>query len=243
MNAAVQSLAGKLRLNGIYHGFEKRITEAVASSLHPAEFLRLILEDESLSRKNARGMMLTRRAKFRSQCDLENWDQSKPRGISKVKLKELAGISFCKKKENLIIRGATGVGKTHLAIALGRILCRNEVSVSFWSLNLLFEHLQAEKIAGRYLAALAKIAKSEVVILDDFGLRNYTHDEAIMLLEILEERYGKGIAIVTSQVEPEGWKTLFEDRVVSEAIVDRLHNPSDNITLTGESFRKNKKID
>ncbi len=149
--------------------------------------------------------------------------------------------SYYHRKENLIIRGPTGVGKTHLAIALGRILCQSEVSVSFWSVNILFEQLQAERAAGKYLVALTKIAKADVIVLDDFGLRNYTHDEAIALLEILEERYGRGIAIVTSQVEPAGWKTLFQDSVISDAIIDRLNNPSENITLTGESFRKNRK--
>jgi DNA replication protein DnaC len=113
--------------------------------------------------------------------------------------------------------------------------------VSFWSVNILFEQLQAEKAAGKYLAALTRIAKVEFIILDDFGLRNYTHDEAIALLEILEERYAKGIVIITSQVEPAGWKTLFQASVISDAIIDRLNNPSENITLTGESFSKNRK--
>jgi len=91
--------------------------------------------------------------------------------------------------------------------------------------------------------ALTKIAKAQVLILDDFGLRNYTHNEAISLLEILEERYNKGTVIVTSQVKPEGWRTLFEDSVISEAIIDRLNNPSEIIVLEGESFRKIKKVD
>jgi DNA replication protein DnaC len=243
MNTAIQSLAGKLRLNGIYHGLGRRIEEAITANLHPSEFLKLILEDEDLYRRNVRAAALTKRAKFRSQCDLENWDQSRPRGITKTKLKDLTTTSFYHKKENLIILGPTGVGKTHLAIALGRILCQKEITVSFSSVNILFEQLQADKTAGRYLMALTKIAKSQVLILDDFGLRNYTHDEAISLLEILEERYNKGIVIVTSQVKPEGWRTLFEDSVISEAILDRLNNPSENIDLTGESFRKIKKPD
>ena len=241
MYSSIQGLAGKLRLNGIYHGMAKRIDEAISSNLHPSDFLRLLLEDEQLARKNAHAKSLLRQAKFRSQCDLENWDQSKPRGISKAKLKDLTTGSFYHRRENLIIRGPTGVGKTHLATALGRILCQNEISVSFFSVNILFEQLQAERAAGKYLQALAKIAKSNVIILDDFGLRNYTHDEAVTLLEIIEERYTKGIVIITSQVEPAGWRTLFQDSVISDAIIDRLNNPSENITLTGESFRKQRK--
>lgn len=238
MYESVQKLAGQLRLNGIYHSAIKRCEESLSASLHPAEFLRLILEDEQLSRKNLLAKRLATRAKFRSQCDIENWDMNTPRGISKAKLKDLSCGSFQKRKENLIIRGQTGVGKTHLAIALGRVLCSQGVSVEFYSINLFFESIQAEKAAGRYLAKLAKLTKTDVIIFDDFGLRNYSHDEAMVLLEVLEERYGKGTVIITSQVEPDGWKRLFEDSVASDSIVDRLSNPSDSVLLVGDTYRK-----
>jgi DNA replication protein DnaC len=242
MYEAVQKLAGQMRLNGIYHGVIRRCEEAVATASHPAEFLRLVLEDERLARQNAYAKRLTSRAKFRTQCDLDNWDSSSPRGIGKAKLKELSQGSFYQRKENLIIRGQTGVGKTHLAIALGRLLCLQGVSVLFQSVNLLFEQLAAEKASGKYLLALTRLAKTNVLILDDFGLRNYSHEEATALLEILEERYGKGVIIITSQVDPDGWRGLFQDSVISDAIADRLINPSDNVILTGESYRKRRKV-
>ncbi len=112
------------------------------------------------------------------------------------------------------------------------------MSVEFYSINLFFESIQAEKAAGRYLAKLAKLTKTDVLIFDDFGLRNYSHDEAMVLLEVLEERYGKGTVIITSQVEPDGWKRLFEDSVASDSIVDRLSNPSDSVLLVGDTYRK-----
>lgn len=242
MYESAQKLAGQLRLSGIYQGLVRRCEEAVKAGLHPAEFLRLVLEDEQLARKNAMAKRLATQAKFRSQCDIENWDSVTPRGLSKARLKELLQGGFFHKKENLIIRGQTGVGKTHLAIALGRGLCQQEVSVAFHSVNLLFEHLQAEKAAGRYLVTLQKMARINVLILDDFGLRNYGHEEATSLLEILEERYAKGSVIITSQVEPEGWRGLFQDSVISDAIIDRMINPSENVLLTGESYRKKLKL-
>ena len=240
MMESAKNLAVKMRLNGIYHSMDRRIDEAISKNLSHGEFLSLLLEDESMARKNLHAKSLTRKARFRSQCDLENWDQNRPRGLTKAKLKELATGSFIQRKESLIICGPTGVGKTHLAIALGRILCQSEITVSFWSINLLLEQIHAEKVAGKYLAAIKRISKPDVMILDDFGLRNYTHDEAIALLEILEERYTKRIIIITSQIEPEGWKSLFEDSVISDSIVDRILGPSDKVTLKGESFRKNK---
>jgi DNA replication protein DnaC len=241
MIESVKNLATKMKFNGIYHCLERRIDEAITKNLHPADFLRLLLEDELIARKNTHAKSLTKRAKFRSQCDLENWDQNRPRGLTKTKLKDLTSATFYHKKESLIISGPTGVGKTHLAIAIGRILCQSEISVSFWSMNLLLEQIQAEKIAGRYLMALKRITKPDVMILDDFGLRNYTHDEAVSILEILEERYTKRALILTSQIEPQGWKNLFEDSVISDSIIDRILGPSDRVILTGESFRKNKK--
>jgi DNA replication protein DnaC len=237
----VKQLAAKMKLHGIHHALERRIEEALAGGLHPAEFLRLVLEDEALARKNAHTQSLMRRAKFRSHCDLDNWDHTRPRGLTRAKLKDLAAAHFFHRKESLIICGATGVGKTHLAIAVGHMLCQNEISVAFNSVNMLFEQIAADRAAGKYLDAIRRLVKPDVMILDDFGLRNYTHEEAVTLLEILEERYTKRVVIVTSQVEPQGWKGLFQDSVISDSIVDRLTGPSDKVTLTGESFRKSKK--
>jgi len=100
------------------------------------------------------------------------------------------------------------------------------------------EEIHSQKIAGRYLIFVRNINRAQILILDDFGLRNYTHDEATSLVDILEERYRKGSVIVTSQVDPRGWVKLFEDPVIGEAIVDRLVNPSQKIALKGGSYRE-----
>ena len=104
--------------------------------------------------------------------------------------------------------------------------------------NFFFEELIAERTAGRYLAYLKLLVKQQVLILDDLGLRNYTHAEASSLLDLLEERYQKGSILITSQVDPKGWKSLFEDPVIAEAIVDRLTHPSQKIVLSGGSYRE-----
>ena len=238
MYQGIKELTHSMRLFGIHRAVDRRCEEALAAYLHPTELVRLILEDEKQARQEAVAKRLVSRAKFRSNLVLEEWNQTYDRGISKAKFKELAALNFFHKKQNLILLGSTGVGKTYLASSLGERLCHQGHTTSFYSVNLLFEEVAAEKAAGRYLKFIKKLKKVAVLILDDFALRNYSHDEANVFLEVLEERYQKGICIITSQVSPEGWKSLFEDPVIGEAITDRIINPSATVPLKGESYRK-----
>ena len=232
-----RQLANEMRLLGMAESLAARANEAIAENLQPTEFLRLVLQDEKLSRKNRAGQTLITKARFRTNADLEDWEDTYERGLSKVHLKDLATMSFMRNRENVIVYGKTGEGKTHLAIALGRRICREGYRTSFYSVNLMFNELAAERAAGHYLKFIRRLAKDDVLILDDFGLRNYNHDEAQILLDILEERYRKGVCIVTSQVDSRGWGKLFEDSVISEAIIERLIKPSKIITLKGGSYR------
>ncbi len=235
----VKNLTHQMRLFGIHEACERRAQEALSQQLHPLEFLRLVLEDEVLSRKGRTAKALTTKAHFRFRADLEDWDFSFHRDLPKAKISELSQLSFLYNLENLLILGKTGLGKTHLAIALGKRLCHEGHGTLFLPVNFLFEEIQAAKAAGRYLNYVRSLIKAKVLILDDLGLRNYTHEEATSLIDILEERYQKAPVIVTSQVEPQGWLKLFEDPVIAEAIVDRLIHPCQKITLKGErSYRE-----
>lgn len=238
MYQSIKDLAHGMRLFGILESAERRCEESLAANMHPSELLRLVLEDEKNKRRATVAKRLVTKAKFRSLSVLEDWDSTFDRGLSHPKFKELACLNFFHKKQNLLIIGNTGVGKTHFAMSIGNKLCHDGYETAFYSVNLLFEEVQAEKVAGRYLKFIKKLKKTPVMILDDFALRNYSHEEANILLDILEERYQKGCIILTSQVSPGGWKSLFEDSVIAEAICDRLQNPSDTIELKGETYRK-----
>jgi DNA replication protein DnaC len=238
MYESIHSISHKLRLLGIHHEAERRCQQALSDSLHPAELVRLLLEDEMQSRGAATAKRLVTQAKFRNRNQLEEWDETFDRGISKAKFKELALLHFFHRGQNLVILGKTGVGKTHLATALGNRICFEAAPTKFYSTHLFLEEALSEKVAGRYLGFIRKITKVKALILDDFGLRTYTHDEATILLEVLEERYAKGILILTSQVAPDGWRALFEDPVIAEAIIDRVMNPCQTFDIQGGSYRK-----
>lgn len=236
----IKNLSHQMRLFGIHAACDRRANEAVSGQLHPLEFLRLILEDELLSRKDRASKALTTRAHFRFQADLEDWDMNFERGITRQKMKELSTLGFLHNRENLLVLGKTGEGKTHLAIAIGKRLCQEGHRTLFLPVNFLFEEIQAARAAGRYLSYVRALIKTGALILDDFGLRNYTHEEATSLMDILEERYQKGVVILTSQINPEGWLKLFEDPVIAEAIVDRLVHPSQKLILKGGGSYREK---
>ena len=238
MNDQLKQMSHNLRLFGVHGGFERRAQQAGAESLNHLEFLRLILEDEFNQRKNAAAKRLLMKAKFRSVSDLEDWDQTFERGFTKTKLRELAAIGFYQSQENLLLLGKTGAGKTHLAIAIGRRLCAENISTLFFPVNFLFEEVTAAKTTGKYLNFVKKLSQSQVIILDDFGLRNYSHEEANILVDILEDRHRKGSVVVTSQVDPKGWIKLFEDPVIAEAIVSRLEHPSQKLIIIGGNYRE-----
>lgn len=231
-----------LRLHGFNENAELRANEAQLSSQTYLDFLQILLEDELLHRKNAKAKRLISKAKFRYDCDLEDWDDSYERGINKTKMKQLSLLGFHKNMENLIILGRTGEGKTHLAMSLGKRLCAEGITTQFYSVNLFFEEVNAAKASGKYLNLIKKLSRTPVIILDDFGLRAYTHEEATILMDILEDRYRKGTVMVTSQVDPRGWSKLFEDPVIAEAINDRLTKPSMTIKLKGGSYRDKLKV-
>lgn len=238
----IKQLTHGLRLLGMHNSIERRAEEALANNLQPLEFARLILEEEELYRKNLVATRLDNKAKFTLEANLEDWDQTFDRGVTKQKIKDLSQLNFKHNYESLLIVGKTGEGKTQLATALGKRFCQEGLSVQFHSVNILFEEVLAARAAGRYLKLLKDLKKIDLLILDDFGLRSYTHQEATTLMDIFDGRYRKRSVIVTSQVDNLGWAKLFEDPVIGEAIVDRLVHPSQKIVLKGGSYRERLKL-
>jgi DNA replication protein DnaC len=237
----VLNFCNQLNLFGISKTLDYRLTEIDSENLDFNEALALLLEDETLYRKNKRFERLKKSASFSQGAHLESFDLAVSRGLSKAQLKKLESLEFLDHSQNIIIFGPTGVGKSFLAQAIGFKACQQGSETKFFSINKLFLEAEAQSAAGNTLGFLKKIRKQKILILDDFGLRNYTHEEASLLLDILEERYQVATTIITSQIKPLGWADLFEDKIIAEAILDRLINCAHIFEMKGASFRKNHK--
>ena len=237
MKPIVEQKLSQLRLLGLRENAERRIAEAVAANLHPEEFLLLLLDDEILQRKEMLSKRLQTKAKFRYDAHHEDWDWLFERGIGKTKVQDAISLGFLRDREQLLLFGPTGIGKTHLAIAVGRRACHAGKTVAFFGMNSLFEEALGTKASGKYRFWLKTTASRDLIILDDFALRKYTHEEGSVILDLLEEHHKKGSIVVTSQVAAEGWPALFEDPVLGEAIVDRMTKPQKTLVFDGASYR------
>jgi DNA replication protein DnaC len=237
MNPTIEQKMSQLRLFGLRENAERRIAEAVSANLHPEEFLLLLLDDEIAQRKEMLSKRLQTKAKFRYDAHHEDWDWLFERGMSKTKIQDAISLGFLRDREQLLLLGPTGIGKTHLAIAIGRRACHTGKTVAFFGMNTLFEEALGTKASGKYRFWLKTTASRDLIILDDFALRKYTHEEGSIILDLLEEHHKKGSIVVTSQVAAEGWPGLFDDPVLGEAIVDRMTKPQKSLIFDGASYR------
>lgn len=241
-----ETLLNDLQFHGMKQSLHYRLGEVTQANLSHQQFFTFLLEDEKLYRKNKRSEMLRKRAKFRERAFLEEFTVDPKRGITKSLIQQFKTLFFIEGYQNLFFIGGTGAGKSFLAQAIGHEGCMSGHDTLFMSVNRLFKEIEMAEAQKNYLSYLSRLSKVRLLILDDFGLRNYSHKEATIFYEILEDRYRKGSVIITSQVKPQGWSSLFDDKVIAEAILDRLVASSQTIDVKGESFRGQqgkKKVD
>jgi DNA replication protein DnaC len=234
----IEEALSELKILGIKQSIEYRLAEARSSDIDIEDFLYLILEDEKIYRTNRRSERLRKKAKFNNSVSLDEFEATVERGINKMMLKKLRSLDFLEKNENLIFTGGTGTGKSYLAQSVGQLCCLYGYETLFLPVNRMFKEIQAAEASGEYIKYINRLSRAKVLIFDDFGLRNYTHTEATILYDICEQKYQKSTIVITSQVKPQGWKSLFEDDVVAEAILDRLESCAHHINLKGPSYRK-----
>jgi DNA replication protein DnaC len=160
----------ELKLHGVRETLSIRAKQARDESMPPEDFLNLVLHDEAQFRKNARVQRLLKTASFRNNASLEGIDLTTPRGIDKKLINDLSRARFIEVGLNILIMGPTGVGKTHLATALGNAVCRQGHSTLFYPINFLVEKLLLARAQGNYLHLLRRLAAADLLIIDDFGI-------------------------------------------------------------------------
>jgi DNA replication protein DnaC len=234
-----------LKLTGIKLALTARLAHARDERLGYEQFLNLVLDDEVLYRKSARIARLIKNAGFRGSASCENIECSASRNLDKTLVMDLSTCQFVREGTNLLISGATGVGKTHLATALGNAACRNGLSVVFFRMNTLLEKLLIVRAQGTYLNFLKKCAAVDLVILDDFGIKPLAPQQYQDLYDILDERSEKKTTIITTQLPVENWSEVIADPVTCEAITDRFVSRALVVQVKGCSYRKKilKKLD
>jgi DNA replication protein DnaC len=227
-----------MRFTGMAAALDEQMQMDGLDDMTFEERLGLLLNREQAVRETRRMKTRLRKAKLRQQGSVEEIDFRHPRGLDKSLVIRLADCQWIKKHNNLIITGPTGVGKSYLACAFAEKACREGFNAIYQRMTKLFEDLSLAKGDGRYLKLLTSYAKTDLLVLDDYGLLELNQEQRHDLLEILEDRHGLKSTLVTSQLPVEHWHEQIGDPTLADAILDRLVHSAHKIKLKGESMRK-----
>jgi len=235
--AYLQPRLRQLKLSGMRDAIEARVEEARARTLDPLEFLALLLDDE-LTRREVEGVeRRIRQAHFDELCDLRDFDWGYNPQIPKGRIWELASGRSSDERGSVLLCGATGVGKSFLAQALGVEACRQQYSVLFVKTNAVLSDLAGGRADGSHSVRLRRYLSPRVLILDDFAMREYTAAQSEDLYEVVSRRHRRGSLLLTTNRDPQDLYPLFPNPVLAEGLLDRLVNSAHVVTLVGRSYR------
>jgi len=229
-----------LKLTGMLKALAEQQQMQEIDSLGFEERLGLLVDREATERENRKLSIRLRKAKLRQSAAIEDIDFRRSRGLDKALILSLAACSWISKGINILICGPTGVGKSYLACALAHKACLEGYSALYLRLPRLFEDLRLAKADGRYGKLMLSYAKTDLLVLDDWGLTPMTDPQRRDLLELMEDRYGLKSTIITSQLPVTAWHDAIGDPTLADAILDRIVHNAHKINMKGESMRKTK---
>ena len=227
-----------LGLAGMAKALEDQRRQPDIAALPFDDRLGLLVDREAIDRENKRLVSRLKFAGLRQNAVVEDVDMKAVRGLDKPLFAKLVAGDWITQHQNLIIVGKTGLGKSWLACALAHKACRDDRSVVYYRAPRLFDALALARGDGRHARLLKSLARTQLLILDDWGLASLTPDQGRDLLEVLDDRQGRGSTIVTSQVDVKHWHEMIANPTVADAILDRLIHNAHRLNLAGESMRK-----
>ena len=230
-------LLKQLRLSGILDSLEMRNRQAIDKKLAYTEFLALLIEDEVARRDQRKLALRLRRANFRSQKTVEQFDFSFNPAINQALIQELATGQYIREKVAVLIAGPCGTGKSHLAQALGHCAVRQGVDVLFSTQTQLLGSLNAARATGTFERRFQSLARVPLLLIDDFGLKPLRSPQDEDFHDLIAERYERTATIVTSNLDFTEWGDAFPNRLLGAATLDRLRHGAYRLVLDGSSYR------
>ena len=233
------------KLNALkFTGMSAALTEQLSlqdiEDLAFEERLGLLVDREITERNNRRLTTRLRHARLKQSACMEDIDYRSPRGLDKSVVLRLADCHWVKERLNVLLTGPTGVGKTWLACALAHKACQSGYTAIYCRLPRLLQSLPVARGDGSYAKLMTRLARTDVLVLDDWGLSKLNAEQRRDLLEILEDRHGARSTVVTSQIPLDQWHELIGDPTLADAILDRLVHNAYKLNLKGESLRKKR---
>lgn len=242
MNESTLLRMNQMKLYGMHGAYKTAIETGKTDHYTIDQFMAMLIQSEWDDRNNRKTDRMVKNARFHYNASVEEIIYDDSRNINRNSIIRLADCDYIKQNENLLITGSTGVGKSYIATALGYQACIEGYRVMYFNTTKLFARLKMAKADGSYLKEMAKLERQNLIILDDFGLQPLDSQNRLILMELIEDRNGKGSIMVTSQIPVKGWYDLIGEKTIADAIMDRLVHQSHRIELSGESMRRKKRI-
>lgn len=236
-NQTIEKLK-QMRLGAMAQLHLQHIKNNQLNDITADEYLALLTDHEWEDRQNRKINRLFKQANFRQKASIAEVNYVSNRNLDKNMFVRLGSLDFITRKENVILTGASGVGKSYLAQALGHQACLMGYKTIYSNTARLFKKFKLSKVDGTYLKELNKLLKADLLILDDFGLQAFDNHARETLMDIIDDRYNKTSTILSSQIPVSAWYDIIGEGTIADAILDRIINSSHRIDLKGESLRK-----
>ena len=241
LNGQIEQKLKILRLTGILQTLPVRLQQAQESNSGYQDFLMMLLEDEYERRQSGRLLKRLKKAGFEEDKTIEGFDFSFNPQIPVKKIKQLANCAYIENRENIFLLGPVGVGKSHIAQALGHIACRMGHDVLFTKAVGMFRYLNGGRADNSWDRRIKQYTSVDLLIIDDFGLKPLSPVQSDDFYEVINERYMKRSTIFTGNRGIEDWNGLFPDLIIANSALDRIAHHAHQIIMTGESYRNKGK--